>query len=229
MGIVDQGLRNLGIIRFGEYEVAVRSGELRKRGLSIKLQGIPFQLLVTLLERPGELVTREELRSSLWPSDAYVDFQRSINIAIHKLRAALNDLAERPHYVETLSRRGYRFIAPVQVVSDLVPQGSVNEQARLRLVVLPFANTNMGPDEDWFSEGLMEAPLAPLGDLHPRQLAVVARGWAMRYKGSDKPLEQIGQELNVGYAVTGSVRRAAGRVRLAAELIQVSDQTSLWG
>jgi TolB-like protein len=86
----------------------------------------------------------------------------------------------------------------------------------------------MGPDEDWFSEGLMEETIAQLGHLHPRQLAVIARSSAMRYKGSDKSLEQIGQELRVGYAVTGSVRRAAGRVRLAAELIQVSDQTSLW-
>jgi TolB-like protein len=218
----------LGNVRFRDYEVDVRSGELRKRGLVIKLQGKPFQLLVTLLGRPRELVTREELRHRLWPSDAYVDFERSINIAIHKVRVALNDLADRPRYIETLARRGYRFIAPVQNPHALADQGISGPQPRLRLVVLPFENMNMGPDEDWFSEGLMEETIAQLGHLHPRQLAVIARSSAMRYKGSGKPVEQIGEELQVGYVVTGTVRRAAGRVRLAAELIQVSDQTSLW-
>jgi TolB-like protein len=218
----------LGNVRFGDYEVEVRSGELRKCGLTIKLQGKPFQLLVTLLERQGELVTREELCRGLWPSDAYVDFERSINIAIHKLRVALSDLADRPRYVETLSRRGYRFIAPVQISDDPAVQRAGRPPGKLRLVVLPFENTNMGPDDEWFSEGLMEETIAQLGHLQPRQLAVIARSSAIRYKGSGKSIEQVGQELQVGYVLTGSVRRAAGRVRLAAELIQVSDQTCLW-
>jgi eukaryotic-like serine/threonine-protein kinase len=112
-----RGLRTLGNVRFGDFEVDVRSGELRKGGLRVKLQGRPFQILVLLMERRGELVTRADLRKSLWSSDTYVDFDRSIDIAIYKLRAALNDLADHPRYIETLPRRGYRFIAPIEPTS----------------------------------------------------------------------------------------------------------------
>lgn len=215
-------------MRFGDYEVDVRSCELRKCGLPIKLQGKPFQLLLSLLARQGELITRDELRRSLWHSDAYVDFERSINIAIHKLRAALNDLADRPRYIETLSRRGYRFIAPVQSVEHSSARTAARGTGRLRLVVLPFENMNLGAENDWFSDGLMEETIVQLRHLDPRQLAIIGRSSALRYKGTSKSLEQIGQELTVGYVLTGSLRRAGERVRLAAELIQASDHTCLW-
>ena len=103
----------LGNIRFGDFQIDVRSGELRKHGLKIKLQRRPLQILVTLLEHAGELVTREELRQTLWPSDTYVDFDSGINIAIYKLRATLNDLADRPRYIETLPGQGYRFVGKI--------------------------------------------------------------------------------------------------------------------
>jgi TolB-like protein/DNA-binding winged helix-turn-helix (wHTH) protein/Flp pilus assembly protein TadD len=96
------------------FEVDLRSGELRKQGLKIKLQGQPIQILALLLERPGELVTREELREKLWPRDTFVDFEHGLNAAIKKLRAGLGDSADNPRFVETLHRRGYRFIAPVE-------------------------------------------------------------------------------------------------------------------
>ncbi len=98
---------------FGVFEVDLRSGELRKRGVRIKLQEQPFQILSLLLERPGELVTREELRQKLWPAHTFVDFDRSLNKAMTKLRFAIGDSAESPHYVETIPRHGYRFLAPV--------------------------------------------------------------------------------------------------------------------
>ncbi len=100
-------------IRFGVFAVDVRAGELRKQGTRVKLQERPFQLLVALLERPGEVVTREELRLRLWPDGTYVDFDHSISSSINKLRTALNDSASTPRYVETVGRRGYRFIYPV--------------------------------------------------------------------------------------------------------------------
>ncbi len=102
-------------LRLGEFDIDLRAGELYKRGRRIKLQVKPFQLLAALLEQPGELVTREELREKLWPADTFVDFDGSLNAAVNRLRDALGDSADHPRFVETLPRRGYRLIAPVEV------------------------------------------------------------------------------------------------------------------
>src|SRR5258708_3243605 len=106
-------VRSLSILRFGVFEVDVRSGELRKQGVRIKLQEQPFHVLTVLLQRPGEVVTREELRNQNWPADTFVDFDNSLNTAINKLREALGDSADNPRFIETLPRRGYRFVAQV--------------------------------------------------------------------------------------------------------------------
>lgn len=112
-------------IRFAVFEVDLAAGELRRNGSRIRLQEQPFQILVYLLERPGEVVTREELRQKLWPADTFVDFDHSLNTAINKLREALGDSASSPRYVETLARRGYRFLAPLQQAEAKSPaQGS---------------------------------------------------------------------------------------------------------
>ena len=105
---------NRRVARFGVFELDLSAGELRKNGVKLRLQGQPFQVLALLLERPGGVVTREELRQSLWPSDTFVDFDHSLNTAINKVREALGDSASNPRYVETLARRGYRFIGQVQ-------------------------------------------------------------------------------------------------------------------
>src|SRR4051812_43687685 len=104
---------NSNVVRFGMFEVDLRQGELRKNGIRVKLTGQPFQILVILLEHPGDLVTREQLQQRLWPSDTFVDFDRGLNAAINRVREALGDSAENPRFVETLPRRGYRFIAPL--------------------------------------------------------------------------------------------------------------------
>ena len=101
------------VVRFGVYEVDPRAGELRRNGVKVKIQEQPFQVLALLLERPGEVVTREELKRRLWPGDTFVDFDHSLNAAIKRLRDALQDSADNPRFVETLARRGYRFLAPV--------------------------------------------------------------------------------------------------------------------
>src|ERR1700682_334818 len=98
------------LLRFGIFEVDVRSREVRKQGVRIKLQEQPFHVLRVLLQRPGEVVTREELRNQTWPPDTFVDFDNSLNTAINKLREALGDSADSPRFIETLPRRGYRFI-----------------------------------------------------------------------------------------------------------------------
>lgn len=131
--------------RFGVYEADVRAGELLRDGSKIKLQEQPFQVLVALLERPGEVITREDLRQRLWPSDTFVDFDHSLNTAINKLREALRDSAANPRFIETKARRGYRFIAPVQVISADVavpPNSTVTEQ------VQPTAARPVAHDDD---------------------------------------------------------------------------------
>jgi len=102
------------VFRFGAFEADPATGELRKSGVRIRLQEQPFQVLLMLLERPGELVSREELRQRLWPADTFVDFDHSLNTVVNKLREALGDSATHPRFIETLARRGYRFLAPVQ-------------------------------------------------------------------------------------------------------------------
>ncbi len=123
---------NSQVMRFGNYEVDVRLGELRKNGIRVKLTGQPFQILVILLEHPGDLVTREQLQRRLWQSDTFVDFESGLNAAINRVREALGDSAENPRFVETLPRRGYRFIAPL---IDFRPTSAT----------LPAAESNLSP------------------------------------------------------------------------------------
>src|SRR5439155_14018829 len=114
------------IIRFGVFELDAHSGELRRHGLKIRLPDQSFQILRMLLDRPGDVVTREALRQRLWASDTSVDFDAGLNSAIRKLRDALDDSAENPRFVETLPRRGYRFIASVRPAAiDEAPAGEV--------------------------------------------------------------------------------------------------------
>ncbi len=109
------GAEDSRTLRFGVFELDLRAGELRRNGIKVKLQEQPFQILAQLLETPGEVVTREQLRDRLWPADTFVDFDHSLNAAIRRLRDALRDSAENPTFVETVARRGYRFLAPVTV------------------------------------------------------------------------------------------------------------------
>jgi cholera toxin transcriptional activator len=115
---------NSRIARFGVFELDLNAGELRKSGVKLRLQEQPFQVLVLLLERAGDVVTREELQQKLWPSDTFVDFDHSLNTAINKVREALGDSASSPRYVQTLARRGYRFVAPVQTEATSGDGGS---------------------------------------------------------------------------------------------------------
>ena len=112
------------VFRFGSYQADARTGELHKQGARVRLQEQPFQVLVMLLERPGELVTREEIRERLWGAETFVDFDHSLNTAINKLRETLSDSAAEPRYIETLARRGYRFIAAAAATSSGSPPGS---------------------------------------------------------------------------------------------------------
>src|SRR5215471_1501930 len=216
------------IAKFAHFEVDLRARELRKGGVRVRLQDQPFQILTMLLDRAGDVVTREEIRERLWPNGTFVDFEHSMNAAIKRLRAALGDKAERPKFVETLHRRGYRFIAPMD--SSVVSAKPVEIQAvpsRPRLVVLPFAN--LGTDTpDYFSDGLTEEMIMQLGRRCADRIGVLARTSSMLYKNVIRGASDIGEQLRADYLVEGSVRRDGDRVRITAQLIETKGETHLW-
>jgi TolB-like protein/Flp pilus assembly protein TadD len=213
------------VVRFAAFEVDLGAGELRKHGLRIRLPEQALRVLATLLERPGELVTRSELRSRLWPDRTHVDFDHGLNKAVNRLRTALGDSAANPRFVETMARRGYRLLVPV--MADPIPS-ALAASRRIRLAVLPFENVSADTEQEFFSEGLTEEMITELGRLSPAQLGIIGRTSAMQYKQSGKRIDQIGQELNVDYVLEGSVRLEQKRARITVQLIHVADQTHLW-
>lgn len=122
------------VFRFGVFEADASSGELRKAGMRLRVQGRPFQVLILLLDRPGEVVTREEIQQKLWPSGTFVDFDHSLNTIINKIREALDDSATNPRFVETLAKRGYRFLVPVESVASRRPDELIGKAV---VVALP--------------------------------------------------------------------------------------------
>jgi len=266
-------------IRFGEFELLLKSGELRKDGDLVRLQPQPFKVLVFLASHPGQTITRQELQKAVWDGETFVDFEHGLNFCIKQIRTALGDDAQSPRLIETLPRRGYRFIAEVESVrgsprleSGLDPALQSSESVKDRtpaihtarstpvaligaivvaaliavyflwrdrekpatpgskvmLAVLPFENLSGDQEQDYFSDGMTEEMIARLGQLEPKTLGVIARTSAMTYKGANKDIARIGRELGVGFVVEGSVRREQDKLRITAQLIQVSDQTHLW-
>jgi TolB-like protein/DNA-binding winged helix-turn-helix (wHTH) protein/Tfp pilus assembly protein PilF len=206
--------------RFGNFEVDLNAGQVRKGSSKLRLPGQSFEILIRLLDRPGEVVTREELRGRVWTEGTFVDSDHGLNAAINKLREVLGDSAERPRYIETLPRRGYRFLAEVR----LGPGGPLK---RIRsLAVLPFENLSGDPDQEYFVDGMTEALITTLAKISA--LRVISRASVMRYKGIRKPHSEIAQELNVDGVVEGSVLRVGKHVRISAQLLHASFDGHLW-
>jgi TolB-like protein/Flp pilus assembly protein TadD len=205
-----------GTVRFDLFEVDFQAGELRKQGAKVKLQEQPFQILQALLEHPGEVVTREELQKRIWPADTFVDFEQGLYNAIKRLREALGDSPETPHYIETLPRRGYRFIGTFAISAARIES----------LAVLPLENLSGDPEQEYFADGMTEALITSLAKVGA--LRVISRTSAMRYKKSDKSLPQIAKELNVEAVVEGTVLRSGKRLRISAQLVQATTDTHLW-
>jgi pentatricopeptide repeat protein len=212
------------IVRFGVFEADLDAGELRKHGLKIRVPEQAFQVLAMLVERPGETITRTELRERLWPGRTHVDFEHGLNKAVNRLRDALGDSGANPRFVGTVPRRGYRLLAPIMTEPGQAPA----VQPRIRLAVLPFENVGADPEQEFFSDGLTEEMISELGRLNPGRLGIIARTSAMQYKHSGKRIDEIGKELAVDYVLEGSVRRVGNRSRITAQLIHVGDQTHLW-
>src|SRR5438445_10084124 len=205
-----------GAVRFGVFEVDLRVGELRKKGIKIKLQDQPFQILQILLERSGEVVTREELRGRIWPADTFVDFDQGLNNAIKRLRESLSDSPDNPRFIETVPRHGYRFIGNLGATTGRIKS----------LAVLPLENLSRDPEQEYFAEGMTEALITTLAKIG--ELRVVSRTSAMQYKGVHKPVREIAQELGVDMIVEGTVLRAGRRVRITAQLIDAPKEMHLW-
>jgi cholera toxin transcriptional activator len=140
--------RTYGHVTFGLFQADLVAGELRKNGERIRLQEQPFQVLGLLLERPGDVVTREQLREKLWPADTFVDFDHSLNTAVNKIREALGDSAANPRFVETLARRGYRFIAPVQPAEGFPSPGPSPDTGSTRRSSSPATGSPVDPVPD---------------------------------------------------------------------------------
>jgi len=210
------GRSRSGFVRFGFFEVDQRSGELRRQGVKVKLQEQPFLLLQMLLEHPGEIVTREELQKRIWPSDTFVDFEQGLNNAAKRLREALSDSADTPSFIETIPRRGYRFIASI----------NTGPRQMESLIVLPLENLSGDPEQEYFADGLSEALINNLAKI--AALQVISRTTAMRYKKTEKTLPQIARELNVDAIIEGTVLRSGERVRISVQLIDAHRDTHLW-
>jgi TolB-like protein/DNA-binding winged helix-turn-helix (wHTH) protein len=257
------------IFRFGDFSLDPRTGELARDGNKTPLREQPLQLLVALLEKPGELVSREELIGRLWEPGTFVDFDRGLNKAVNHLREALGDSAENPQFIETLPRKGYRFVGqlvgnePSPIVSAQPTQppnlrrrfwialpvtivllaaslaanlGNVRSWIADRLypgprrisslAVIPLENLSGDRDQEYFADGLTDELITNLAKLGSTR--VISRASVIRYKGTKKTIPEIGRELNADAIVEGTVTRSGNRMRITAQLIQVSTDMHLW-
>lgn len=187
--------------RFGVFEADTASGELRKAGVRLRLQDQPFQVLAVLLERPGEVVSREELRQKLWPSDTFVDFDHSLNTIVNKLREALGDTASSPRFIETLAKRGYRFLLPVESIS--------NHRSPLNTTQAAVADSPPAPS--------VQTPASSTSLLtHPDELPTVSHGYV-------RVLFQLIQIMYLGFYIA-----ALARISIVQELLEQAFGRAGW-
>ena len=226
----------LGLLCFDRFKLDVASGELCMGGTRIVLQPQPFKVLALLAECSGRAITRDEIRRQLWSSETFVDFEGGLNFCIRQIRKALGEDARKPRYIETLHRRGYRFMAPVTRVDDASESHAGNARAAgslptherrpITLAVLPFTDLSCSFHQDLLADGITELLITYLST--DRSLRVVSRTTSMRYKDTDKSLPHIGKELGVDWVLEGAVLHSGRRVRIVARLIDTSTDQNQW-
>jgi TolB-like protein/DNA-binding winged helix-turn-helix (wHTH) protein/Tfp pilus assembly protein PilF len=255
------------LYRFGDFALDAQTGELTRAGRKIPLREQPAQLLLALLEKPGELVTREQLIGRLWDPGTFVDFDRGLNKAVNHLREALGDSADQPRFIETLPRKGYRFVGQLASEAPPAQAPAADSPAKSRhpvwmyataglvvlvvltagvgklrnriadrfhpqpqritsLAVLPLENLSGDRDQEYFADGLTDELITDLAKMGSTR--VTSRASITRYKGTKKSIQEIGQELNTDAIVEGTVTRSGNRMRITAQLIQVSTDMHLW-
>jgi len=206
--------------RFRNFELDVAAYELRRQGRSVRLERQPMDVLILLVERRGLLVSRADIVKRLWSDDVFVDVETGVHTAVRKIRQALRDSPQEPTFIETVSGKGYRFVAPVEVV------GTRRAPLRVTLAVLPFENLGSDPEREYLAAGLTDETSASLAQIDPERLIV--KGRTLRYKGTTKTAAEIGRELSVEYLVESSIRAEADHVRVTVKLIRVTDQEYVW-
>src|SRR5262250_1179507 len=220
------------VFRFGPFEADVQAGELRKDGVRVPLQGQPFLVLAALIERPGELVWRDDLRHRVWPEDTFVEFDHALNTAVKKIRTALGDCANSPEYVETIPKRGYRFLVPVQVsecssTRPLEPVSLWRDPWLGRTAILGAVFAIVLLSRAWIATSWEVFPRLPA----PRKMVLAIlplEDWSG--DGSHGLLcDGITQELKADYLMEGNVRDDGELVRVTVELIRASDKARVWG
>lgn len=239
-------------IRFGAFEVDCAGGELRKGGVRVKLHEKPFQLLLALLELPGEVVTRKDLQERLWPGQTFVEFENGLNNAIGRLREALGDTADNPRFIETIPRRGYRFLAEVapslQKPKARIPRGWLIGAAVVLLAilvtgiflrhnralaqpirsvaVLPFRDLGTGQQNDYFAAGITDAVTTDLAELNLPK--VVSETSVARFKDTKETIPEIARALGVDSIVEGAVLQEGDKVRITVQLIRADTDRHIW-
>jgi TolB-like protein len=203
-------------MRVGTFDLDLQARELCDGTTRVRLQAQPFAILCLLLEYPGQIVTRHDLQRRVWPAGTFVDFERGLNAAIKRLRAALGDDANSPVFIETVPRRGYRLIAT----------GHAREIfTRPRLVVLPFSTlSDVHPGH--FSDGLTEEVIVQLGALSP-EIEIIAP-WSSMFYASPQRAREIGESLHARYLLEGSTRQEGARVRITARLVDAATEVHVW-
>lgn len=244
-------------LRFGDFEADVASGELRKGGQRIPLQDLPFRLLTALLERPGEVVTRTELGRTLWPSGTFVDADAGLNTAVGKLREALADNPDRPVFIETVPKRGYRFVGRVEAATTPgeerprpLPERRWRWRAATALAVVGIAAAGTAGyrfaldapprrvavvlfDNETGDAALDRLSQTLTDSLVARltsrpHLDVIGNAAILRTARPFRDLERIGRELEADFVIIGQVQQSDGALRVLAHLIRVRDQAHVW-
>ena len=210
--------------RFGDYEFDAQTFELRRRGATVRLQQQPARVFAFLLSHRGSLVTREQIRLAIWGEDTFVDFEQGLNFCIRQIRLALNEQAERPLYIETLPRLGYRFIAPIEIKGETE---TAPAEKRVRIAVAPIEDLS-GQSEAYFAVGLTEDMISALSRIDPARLRVTAVPRLEASDGGSDPMDRLQRQLNLDYLLRGSVRRSADKVRISAQLYDLRDKSILW-
>jgi len=218
-----------GKFHFDPFELDSENFELRRAGRRIKLDRIPLELLCLLVKRAGRLVSHEDAVREIWGSRVVIEVDSALYTAVRKIRRALGDQPTKPRWIETVPRKGYRFLARPQARSeDATPAANADSQVRSVLAVLPLENLSGDARRDYFSDGLTEQLIAELGRCSPQELGVIARTSVMRYRGTRKSIAEIGVELGADHLIEGSVRHERGRVRITVQLIRAGDQMHVW-
>src|SRR5579862_7974336 len=205
------------ILRFDTFELDTGSGELRKNGDRVKLPPQPFRVLELLVRRSGEVLTRNEIREHVWRDDTFVDFEQGLNFCIRQIREALGDTADAPRFIETLPRRGYRFVVPVEAPLAVKPK------AIRSLIVLPFRMLRPDPATDFLAFSLPEALTTSLSAL----ASVVVRSSlaAARFSAGTQDLKTIAAEAAVDLIVTGTLLSTGDEIRVTAQLTDAATGT----